>query len=431
MPPHDKSRKVTHRCLKCSRRFPQQFVPFCACGGMVEVEYDLRRAALVASNNSLERFSAILPVERRQLLHSQSLESTPCVHARRLGDQLGMPWLYLKNEAVLPTRTTKYRMAVVSLAYLAECGITAFCTSSTGNSSTAYAHAIAGFPDCRMYLFTAEAFRDRVDYGPSDRVVPFVLRDATFVDAFECAQAYAKRHRLTSEHGFFNPGRREGLKLAFLEATDQVPRTIDWYVQAVSSGMGVYGAYKGARELVEMKCIERVPRLLCVQQETCAPMVRAWNDGQETIRPEHIVHRPTGIAQAILRGNPTRAYPHLRRVVVESGGNFVAVTEQNIREARLMVEELEGISPCFSASAALAGVIRMVRQEMLSGRDTVVVNLTGGDRQPAASPQTVRWLKRSAQGWVPEIHEAETVPLFADNDPGGRIPAWRPISRAA
>ena len=92
--------------------------------------------------------------------------------------------------------------------------------------------------------------------------------------------------------------------------------------------MGVMGAWKGARELKGLSRIARLPRLLCVQQETCAPMVRAFEAGCETIRPEHIVERPDGIARAILRGDPTRCYPYVRRAVLENGGTFSQVMRQ-------------------------------------------------------------------------------------------------------
>src|SRR5204862_5885081 len=214
-----------------------------------------------------------------------------------------------EDETGLPTGAPKERMAAVAVPYLLEHGVEAFCTSSTGNSSTAYAHALARTAGLAMTLFTAERFIDRVDVPLDVPVTHFGLRGATFVEAFDAAKTYAVAHGLTAERGFFNPGRREGLKLAWLEATDQVPRPIDWYVQAVSSAMGVYGAYKGAKELHALGHSGPPPALLCVQQETCAPMVGAWEDGSETIRPEHIVERPTGIAKPILRGNPSRAYP--------------------------------------------------------------------------------------------------------------------------
>ena len=404
------TKQVTHRCVKCHREFPHGFNTFCGhCGGMVDVHYDLERARLHESTNPLERFLDLLPVERAESLLPQDMAYTPCVHAMRLGAALGMPALYLKDESVLPTGTTKDRMAVVSLAFLSECGVRAFCTSSTGNSSTSYAHAISRYPDLRLYLFTAESFRDRVQYGSGNQVVPFVLRGASFVDAFNAAGAFASRHQLVSERGFFNPGRREGLKLAFLEACEQVPGPIDWYVQAVSSAMGVYGTYKGARELTRMGRIAGPPRLLCVQQETCAPMVRAFGDGSPVIRPGDVVRQPTGIAEAILRGDPTKAYPHVREIVIESRGTFVAVSEADIREARRMVEELEGLSPCFSASAALAGVVRLVRRGDFPRGDTVVVNLTGSDRKPTPAATKIHWLRAAGDEWEPEDPEDEVT----------------------
>jgi threonine synthase len=252
-----------------------------------------------------------------------------------------------------------------------------------------------------MYLFTAERFRHRVQGATAERVVNFVLRDATFVEAFEAAGVYAAEHGLVPERGFFNPGRREGLKLAWLEAVEQVPRPIDWYVQAVSSAMGVYGVFGAARQLLALRRTDRLPRLLCVQQETCAPMVAAWTDGSAVIRPEDVVKRPTGIAEAILRGNPSRAYPYVRELVVESNGTFIAVSETEIREARSMVEELEHVSPSFDAAAAVAGMAKLRRAHGVPAEDTVLVNLTGRDRIEDSAIEDGQWLERCNGRWVP------------------------------
>jgi threonine synthase len=191
------------------------------------------------------------------------------------------------------------------------------------------------------------------------------------------------------------------LKLAWLEATDQVPRPIDWYVQAVSSAMGVYGVDRASQQQLALGLIDRLPRLLCVQQETCAPMVSAWEAGSDRIRPEDIVERPEGIAQAILRGNPTAAYPPVRERVVATGGGFVAVSEREIREARTWVEDDEGISPCFAAAACLAGALKARRLGHVPADDTVLVNLTGGERTGSERIRNPRWLRRSDAGWVP------------------------------
>jgi threonine synthase len=386
-------------CTGCARELSDGFAPFCPhCGSMSDVSYDLDAVRLRESPNPYIRFLDLFPVADPGLLPDDA-RFTRTVHSRRLGGQLGMSSLYLKDETSHPSGTTKDRMAAVALPYLYEAGVRGFTTSSTGNSSSAYARAIGRIPGLAMYLFTASDFRHRLTLGDSSQVIDVVLGDASFVEAFEAAGEFARRHGLASERGFFNPGRREGLKLAWLEAAEQVPAPIDWYVQAVSSAMGVYGVYKAARELVALGLAAHPPRLLCVQQESCAPMVTAWRDGSERIRPADIVSRPSGIASAILRGDPTRAYPHVRRIVLESDGDMLAVSEAEIREARRLALELEGISVCFAAAAALAGLIKRRRHGQIGAGETVLVNLTGTERPGSAPTTSTHWLPRTADGW--------------------------------
>ncbi len=380
---------MTLVCVNCGVVQRDMYSPLCRqCGSMTNPQYELNTARLRKSDNPFVRFFDLLPVRDMSLL-PRDAQYTPTVHARNLGRRLSLPHLFLKNETVLPTGTTKYRMAAVGLPYLYESGVRHFCTSSTGNSSTAYAQLIENIPGLRMTLLTASDFHHRVNFSDRAQVEQYVLQGASFVEAFEVAGDHARDHGLTSERGFFNPGRREGLKLAFLEATEQVPRSIDCYVQAVSSAMGVYGTYGGARELLALDRIRRVPRLLCIQQVSCSPMAAAWAEGAERISERHIVHKPSGIAAAILRGNPQRVYPHVRRIVKETGGTIASVSEDEIRRARGWLREDEGIDACFSASAAIAGLIRLAGSGSVGADESILVNLTGSDRAPAPlSPAT-------------------------------------------
>jgi threonine synthase len=386
-------------CTGCGADLGGAFTPFCsACGEMSDVVYDLTAVELREAENPYVRFLDLLPVSDASRL-PRAARPTPCVEASRIAAEADLQWLYLKDETGLPTGTTKDRMAAVSLPYLHECGVRAFTTSSTGNSSSAYAHALARVPELQMYVFTAAAFRDRLSLADTAGLVDVVLEDATFVEAFAAAGEFAERRGLVAERGFFNPGRREGLKVAWLEAAEQVPRRIDWYVQAVSSAMGVYGVYKAARELEALGLAGPPPRLLCVQQETCAPMVSAWRAGVDHIRPEDVVQQPTGIASAILRGDPTRVYPHVRRIVEESDGTFAAVSEEEIRAAHRALHDLEGVPSCFAGATALAGVLQLRRAGVVSRSETVLVNVTGSDRPGTPQTAATRRLHRGASGW--------------------------------
>ncbi|MEM7163874.1 MAG: pyridoxal-phosphate dependent enzyme [Planctomycetota bacterium] len=398
------------RCAQCdSVHDGAGFKTACpACSGLIDVEYDLASATLHDSPNPYHRFFDLLPVSDRDLLATNS-RYTPCVRAESLGSAIGLPWLYLKDETVQPTGTTKDRMATVALAHLWESGVRAFCAASTGNSSTAYAHGIRRIPGLRMFVFTPEEAMSHVDLGDSPRVISIGLRDATYAAAYRAAAEFANKQGLVPECGFFNPGAREGLKLAFFEAVEQIPRPIDWYAQAVSSGMGVVGTLKGAAELQAMGEIRRVPRALCVQQDSCAPLVNADREKSESLEAHHMVARPTGIAAQLLNGDPSHSYPHLRNAVRKSKGGFASVTEADIRKARQMANECEGIDPCNSAATALAGVIKQARRGLLDPNATVLVNITGSERAAGHAGQRSHWMVQSNDGWQLEDPDV-TVP---------------------
>ncbi len=90
-------RQVTHRCVRCQRTYPHSYTTFCDCGGMIEVEYDLDRAVLRDSPNTLERFFDLLPIEDPDSLRSQVMTPSPCVHAHGLGALLGLPLSVLEK----------------------------------------------------------------------------------------------------------------------------------------------------------------------------------------------------------------------------------------------------------------------------------------------------------------------------------------------
>src|SRR5262249_44706073 len=150
-------------------------------------------------------------------------------------------------------------------------------------------------------------------------------------------------------------------------------------------------------QLLELGVSDRLPHLLCVQQDTCAPMVSAWEAGSPVIRASDVVGSPTGIADAILRGNPVRAYPPVHSLVVRLGGGFVAVSEREMRDARALVEDEEGISPCFAAAAAVAGARTARARGMIAVGETVLVNVTGRERAPTHPSNNLRWLRREGE----------------------------------
>lgn len=366
------------RCQSCFQVQPPGFFPKCRwCQGMVEAEYDLSQVQLRESPRTSWRYCDLLPISHPENLLDLGEGQTPCLHAASLGGRWHLPGLHLKCEFSNPTGTAKDRMAAVVLSMFREMGIKEFASCSTGNSSSSLAFGIRDQTDFLMRLYVGGEFKDRVRHVTGNLGVALQLMpEMNFTEVFDFGMSEAERLGIPFEAGFFNPARREGLKLAYFEAVDQVGVEFTHLVQAVSSAMGLCGSWKGSLELVALKRIKTPPKMIGVQQDTCSPLVRAFREGSPTIEDRHIVRSPVGVAKAILRGNPKSCYPHVRDVLLASGGTMVDVSAAEIGQARRDLEDAEGIGCGYCSGAALAGVRKLVAVGEISTSSEVLVNLT-------------------------------------------------------
>ncbi len=377
-------KRVRMRCSRCSEEYEHKHVIRCErCGSTVDPVYDLTRVRIGEDGDSLSRYFAILPLGSKDDARG-GCEPTPLVHAREAGRRYGLNQLFLKDETGHPTRTTKDRMAAVALSRLRELGVDDFVASSTGNSSTAFAYWIENFgaDSLHAHLFCGAGWVSRHQHCDHDGASLHVI-DGTFVKAGAAAKKFAADTGLVWEGGFFNPCRREGLKIAYLEAFDQLPREPSVVIQAVSSGMGLYGCWRGVCEYRALDRLTAAPRFVCVQQESCRPMVRSFERGSSEMLPEFIVSNPTGIAEAILRGDPTGSYPYMHRIVTETQGTFLAISQIDIEAAQANLAEDEGIRACPASAAAIAGARELKRSGWIGPDEVVLVNIAGGTRPRA------------------------------------------------
>jgi threonine synthase len=159
-------------------------------------------------------------------------------------------------------------------------------------------------------------------------------------------------------------------------STDEAPkwRTPDWYIQAVSGGMGPLGVYKGFRELQKLGMIDRIPAIAPIQAEGCAPMVESWKKGLEQAEP---VLSPKTRIETLATGDPGRTYVMLRKQVNETHGVFESVSDEDAFRAMHVLAKMEGISAEPAAAVAFAGLFKLVRAGIIKSTDTVVVNCTG------------------------------------------------------
>jgi threonine synthase len=360
-----------------------------------EAEYDMAEVAKTFPAEiknrpfDLWRYQELLPIHNPNPILRLGEGGTPLIQAANLGMMLGLPNLFIKDERQGPTSSFKDRQAAVTIAALKEGGITEMVAASTGNvaiSLSAYA-ARAGI---KLWAFVTSLvpgvkMREIALYG--SQVVKIT---GSYDQAKQVAAEFARQRNLYQDMGARTVTAVEAMKTIAFEiaeqltmlhgplpgSTDESPkwRTPDWYVQAVSGGMGPLGVYKGFCELRKLGMIDRIPALAPIQAEGCAPMVESWKKGLEKAEP---VLSPKTRIETLATGDPGRTYVMLRRQVNETHGVFESVSDEESFRAMHVLAKMEGISAEPAAAVAFAGLFKLVRAGIIKSTDTVVVNCTG------------------------------------------------------
>ncbi|MGH7920614.1 MAG: threonine synthase, partial [Candidatus Dormibacteraceae bacterium] len=307
--PTDADRRVPSLvCVDCGSTDQDLSGRCAACAGMVDATYPPSQAALQPGDtDALETYWDLLPIPNRATCRI-AIEPTPTILLTELD---GVP-IWAKVEGVLPTGSTKDRLIAVSLPLMLERGVERFVFSSTGNTAAAYAWGLQRYPELSARVYVSEDVPD-AQLGPATPQMEIVRVKGDYVEAGSRSRADSRPGEV-GEGGFFNLGRREGAKLAYLEAFDDVARAggrIDTVVQAVASGLGIVAADRAVDQSVVARGRGRRPRLFCAQQTRCAPMVKAWRAVLNGTNERATVEMPTGIAEAILLGDPFSSFDYV------------------------------------------------------------------------------------------------------------------------
>jgi threonine synthase len=376
--------------VDCGRRAPYHPLrPACpACGSLwLEARYDLtaaRRSLLsldATARGDLWRFAPLLPLSQIPAGVPMGEGWTPLLRADNLGLLLGLPNLYIKDERRGPTASFKDRQAAVTTAVLRQAGVREAVIASTGNVALAYSAYCA-----RLGIQLWAFLTSRVPAAKMHEVALYgtqvVKVTSTYDQAKKLAAEFAARHGYYFDRSAASVASVESMKTIAYEVAQQLGedsvaapwRAPDWYVQAVSGGLGPHGVLKGFRELQAMGLVDSIPRIAVIQAAGCDPMVRAWKAGADVADPV----TPTTRIYTLATGDPGRGYTLLRRRILEaSGGAFDSVTDDEAIQAMHHLAKMEGLSAEPAAGVAFAGLIHLAHQGVIEPEQTVVVNLSG------------------------------------------------------
>src|SRR5262245_19616636 len=394
-------------CLRCRGRFDEARLftgcPRCRAEGVavnLTVAYDLAPLAGVtadtfaAGGKGLWRFRHLLPARSARPV-SLGEGATPLVHLERLGQRLGLPRLYAKDESQNPTWSYKDRLCAVAVTHALETGARVITISSTGNhgASTAAYAARAGL-SCVIFTLASvpETMKTLMQaYGAA------VVECPTSESRWVLMRQGIERFGWYPTSGFVappvgsNPWGIEGYKSIAYEVAEDLGWTApDVVVVPSAYSDGLYGTWKGWRELQALGLVKHTPRMIAA--EPFGPLAHALERGLDA--PEPVAALAPSVAFSI--ASPYGTWQGLA-ALRGSGGGGVRLTDEGVLEAQRALAREEGLYVEPSSAAALTAVMQLVERGALDAEQTIVVVLTsGGLKDPAAS-----------RAWLPPVPAAD------------------------
>ncbi|HMO05380.1 MAG TPA: threonine synthase [Kiritimatiellia bacterium] len=392
-------------CIACAAQQPASFTGMTCpvCGGNLDVQYDYRAvdpARWMIERDDIFRYAALLPLRDLAFIPPQRVGRTPLYPARRAGASLGLDHLYIKDDGLNPSASFKDRASAVALAVARERGATVIAGATTGNagSSMACLAGGAGFP-CVIFVPAA---------APPAKIAQLLVFGATVIavrgsydQAYDLCAEVCRRKGWFNRNTGSNPFTREGKKTCSYELWEQLGRRApDHVLVCTGDGNIISGIWKGFRDLQALGLIERLPRLHAVQSEKSASIamaVRELNGRRPCAWADVVIPKvdATTIADSISVDVPRDGLAAVR-AVVETGGDAITVSDEEIIAAIPELARATGVFAEPAAAAAWAGLVQMVSEGRIA-RDERVVCLVSGNglkdiaraREAAGSPITV------------------------------------------
>jgi threonine synthase len=359
--------KVQTICKKCSK-------PLFARYDLEKMKDNVDRLELVARSSTMWRYWELLPIKEIRNMVSLGEGWTPLTSLKRLGSEIGFQGLYVKDESIIPTGSFKARGLSMAISKAKELGITRVALPSAGNAAGAIS-AYGARAGIEVYVFMPKD-------APKVNLVEckIVGANVTQVDGLISDAGQLVKNG-TKEMSWFNvatlgePFRVEGKKTMGIEVAEQM----DWRLPNViiyptGGGTGIIGMWKVFDELEELGWIgsER-PRMISVQTEGCAPIVKAFEDGKEY----STFWEGAQTIAAGLRVPKALGDFLVLRAARKSNGSCIAVSDDEIMDSVSQMAKTEGLFPCPEGAATLAALKRMISRGDVEKDESIVLFNTG------------------------------------------------------
>jgi threonine synthase len=370
-------------CTRCEKEHSADIVQTTcnACSGVLFARYRLTDAANYLSKQTLQnrqstmwRYRELLPVKEDSNIITLGEGFTPILRLRKAGNTTGLRNLCMKDDGLIPTGTFKARGMASAISKSKELGVKEVVVATAGNAGAAMS-AYASVANLASHVFmpkdTPAPIRLECEiYGADVNLI-----DGSISDAARVAEESARREGWLNLSTMKEPYRVEGKKTMGFEIAEQYAWALpDVIVYPTGGGTGIVGMWKAFDELEELGLISgNRPRMVSVQSKTCAPKVKAVQEGKESCE---FWDNPTTIAAGLRVPKPYGDYLIIR-TITESHGTAVAVSDNEMVTAMKEFARMEGVWMCPEGAATYASLIRLKETGFLDGDESILLYNTG------------------------------------------------------
>ncbi len=390
----EKKQKYIFRCLKCNENFNEisSIISKCPkCSGPLSVEMNI---ALLKESISQEKFYKqkidsmwsffqFLPLLNEKNIISLMEGNTPTLKSNHLSEQFGLKNLYLKLDFLNPTGSFKDRQISMGISKAIELNKTSVITMSSGNvgASVAAYSARAGLKN--IILIPSIAPESKIiqikQYGGN--VIKIESDSTKFISQIvqDASNKFDMANLITA--GIYNPFINKGAKTISYEiAIQSMPKNLE-FPDAIIIPVGgaglLSGVFEGFQELYELDLIERIPKLFGIQPKGCAPFVRAI---EEKLTPEYLFQNPwkdiNTISTALADDIPLDCYTGIP-AIKHSGGNAIAVSDEETLVAGKQLSNLEGMFAEPSSCTTIAAIPKLLEKNLIQADENIYCLITG------------------------------------------------------
>jgi threonine synthase len=367
------------QCSFCGREYSAEEIHTTCpnCGKVLFARYDLESACrhfskddVIKRHGSIWRWFEIMPVRDEDNVVSLGEGGTPLLRANRLGRMLGTSNLYIKEEGLNPTGSFKARGLSAAVSKAKELGVEAVAIPSAGNAASALS-AYGARAGMIVYEFMPKdapemMLKEGARYGSRVYLVNGLINDAGRI-----VRENAKARGWFDVSTLKEPYRVEGKKTMGLELAEH----FDWdlpnaVLYPTGGGTGIVGMWKAFEELEQLGWIgSKRPKMIVVQAEGCAPIVKAFQDGARHAELFPNAHTlAPGIRVPVAIGDYL-----MLDAVRHSGGTAITVTDDEILQGMRDLARYEGVFASPEGAATLPAYRKLLECGFLKPEDRVVL----------------------------------------------------------